>query len=532
MGRSVSYSSSPVRWFQLALLLSLACAARAGTTVINVQTEGAGEIVDTISGTRNLNGAMVWNGSKWIVNNTYAHKYFVDVRDGTRLKDYTTTLIQGNQAGAVTTPYNTVTLTRSLYSYQKTSTTGIFKFNAAQYHFKDTAGREFLLRSRGTGAGTANAFFDIYIKDEQSTVTVLRGDPAWFTYTGTVDQALLQTSTTANKVGDFPTAGGWYFLDLGAGADLGPAGIGASYVFHTSTLVVAASALSAGSTFATDFSFKWMDASGNLQELKFLPYAEGTFTPNNANLPVIGGVISAGAFGGFASIAPGSWIEIYGSNLASTSRAWAGADFTGVKAPTSLSGTKVTIGGKDAALSYISPGQVNAQVPADVAAGPQPITVTTAVGTSPAYAVVVNTRQPGLFAHPAFTIAGKQHIGAVYSNDGNTFVMPAGAVAGIASRPAKPGETILLFGIGFGAVTPGAWAGEIAQQQSTLVEPVSLYVNQSKATLFYAGLVPGAVGLYQFNLVVPTVAASDAVPLTFSQGNVAGTQTLYIAVGK
>ncbi len=79
-----------------------------------------------------------------------------------------------------------------------------------------------------------------------------------------------------------------------------------------------------------------MDSSGNLQELKFLPYAEGTFTPNNPTLPVIsvGGVISAGAFGGFPTIAPGSWIEIYGTNLASTSRAWTGADFNGVKAPT------------------------------------------------------------------------------------------------------------------------------------------------------------------------------------------------------
>ena len=35
-----------------------------------------------------------------------------------------------------------------------------------------------------------------------------------------------------------------------------------------------------------------------------------------------GGVISAGAFGGFTAVAPGSWIEIYGSNLAAHSRSW------------------------------------------------------------------------------------------------------------------------------------------------------------------------------------------------------------------
>lgn len=66
------------------------------------------------------------------------------------------------------------------------------------------------------------------------------------------------------------------------------------------------------------------------------------------NLPSIksSGVVSASAFGQFTSIAPGSWIEIYGSTLASTTRSWTGADFSGANAPTSLDGTKVTIGGQ------------------------------------------------------------------------------------------------------------------------------------------------------------------------------------------
>ena len=46
-----------------------------------------------------------------------------------------------------------------------------------------------------------------------------------------------------------------------------------------------------------------------------------------------GGVVSASAFGAFATIAPGSWIEIYGSNLASDSREWAGTDFNGGEGP-------------------------------------------------------------------------------------------------------------------------------------------------------------------------------------------------------
>jgi hypothetical protein len=46
----------------------------------------------------------------------------------------------------------------------------------------------------------------------------------------------------------------------------------------------------------------------------------------------------------------------------------------------------------------------------------------------------------------------------------------------------------------------------------------------------YDGLAPTAVGLYQFNVVVPSIPSSDTVPLTFALGGVAGTQTLYIAV--
>ena len=62
--------------------------ADAGTTVINVATEGAGDI-QRQTGEINTLGAMVWNGTMWVVNGTYAHKYFVDTRTGDRLKSYT-----------------------------------------------------------------------------------------------------------------------------------------------------------------------------------------------------------------------------------------------------------------------------------------------------------------------------------------------------------------------------------------------------------------------------------------------------------
>ncbi|MCU1259836.1 MAG: repeat containing protein [Bryobacterales bacterium] len=241
------------------------------------------------------------------------------------------------------------------------------------------------------------------------------------------------------------------------------------------------------------------------------------------------GVIGAGNFGALKSIAPGSWIEIYGSNLAADSRGWASIDFNGINAPTSLDGTRVTIGGQAASVDYISAGQVNAQVPQNVAAGTQQLTITTSAGTSAPYSVTVNPTAPGLDAPAAFNIGGTQYMAALFT-DGKTYVLPPGTISGIISRQAKPGETIVIYGVGFGDVTPGIPAGQLVQQMSTLAAEFQLTFGQQPATLSYEGLAPGAVGLYQFNAVVPNVANSDAVPVTFMLNGIAGTQTLYTAI--
>ena len=243
----------------------------------------------------------------------------------------------------------------------------------------------------------------------------------------------------------------------------------------------------------------------------------------------IGAVVSASAFGQFTSIAPGSWIEIYGSGLATVSRSWTGADFNGVNAPTSLDGTKVTIGSQAAFLDYISPNQVNAQVPSNVGTGAVQMTVTNAGVTTPPYTVTITSSQPGLLAPSSFNVNGRQYAVAL-SSDGVTYVLPPGAMSGVPSSRARPGDTISLYGVGFGSVSPNIPAGQIVQQSNTLTLPLQVFFGQTPATLTYLGLAPSAVGLYQFNVVVPNVTASDAMPLIFKLGGVSGTQTLFIAV--
>jgi uncharacterized protein (TIGR03437 family) len=241
------------------------------------------------------------------------------------------------------------------------------------------------------------------------------------------------------------------------------------------------------------------------------------------------GVVSASAFGGFSSIAPGSWIEIYGSNLATTTKSWGTADFNGVNAPTSLGGTSVTIGGKSAFIDYVSPGQVNAQVPSDVGIGPETITVITGSGSSAPYSITVNIVEPGLLATSAFFIGGNQNVVALFS-DGTTYVAPPGAIAGVNSKRAQPGDVITLYGVGFGQVTPNIPAGQIVGQSNTLALPIHVLFGTTAAQLSYSGLAPDVVGLYQFNVTVPNISSSDAVPLTFDVGGVSGTQKLSIAI--
>jgi uncharacterized protein (TIGR03437 family) len=247
--------------------------------------------------------------------------------------------------------------------------------------------------------------------------------------------------------------------------------------------------------------------------------------------PVIRGVISASDFGGFTSIAPASWIEIYGTNLATTQRQlWGGADFNGNLAPTALGGTTVTIGGQAAFIDFVTPGQVNVQVPSGVAPGRQPVVVTTVGGSSIGTPVTVNVVEPGLLAPAVFQFGAGQYAVALFP-DGVTYVLPPGLQSAAPARRARPGDTIMFYGIGFGTVMPNIPAGQIVQQANALQMPFQISFAGVPATVQYAGLVATYVGLYQFNVVVPSVASSDAVPVTFTLGGASGLQqTLLIPV--
>ena len=246
--------------------------------------------------------------------------------------------------------------------------------------------------------------------------------------------------------------------------------------------------------------------------------------------PVIAAVQTAGAYGASSAIAPGTWIEIYGSNLATTqSRTWAGADFNGSQAPTALGGTTVTVGGKNAYVDFVSPGQVNVQVPSGISLGSQPVVVTTFGGPSAPRSVTARTAEPGILAPAVFKLAAGQYAVALFP-DNQTYALPPGTTNNVPTARAKPGDTLILYGVGFGPVSPNIDAGVIVGQTNTLGS-FRAFFSGVEAKVSFAGLVAGNLGLYQFNILVPQVAASDAAPFTFTLGGTAGAQQLLLPIG-
>jgi len=228
---------------------------------------------------------------------------------------------------------------------------------------------------------------------------------------------------------------------------------------------------------------------------------------SNPIKPAITSVNSATDFGAFSNFSPGTWLEVKGTNLSATTRQWAGADFSGSNAPTSVDGVSATVNGKAAFVYYVSPTQINIQAPADTATGPVAVVVKSGSQTSDPVNATEAAIVPGVLAPAAFKIGGKQYLVAQFSD--GVFVGNPNLIAGAAFRTAKPGDVLTLYGIGFGDVTPAIAPGIVVGQQNKVNAQVGFAFGQTNAAISYGGLSPGFVGLYQFNIVVPNVADGD-----------------------
>ena len=217
---------------------------------------------------------------------------------------------------------------------------------------------------------------------------------------------------------------------------------------------------------------------------------EAAFDPESVFLHPAG-VVNAASFGPFtAGVAPGELITLYGANLAPETAAAAVTPL-----PTSLAGVQTLVNDRPAPLLWVSPGQLAAMVPYSTAGPIASIQVVNNGVASKPVTTFVNRSAPGVFAIPPDGVSTAAARHADY-----TLVD--------ALSPAAPGEIVLLYVTGLGAVTPAVADGDAGPvgPLSVVEGSLSVSIGGAPARIHYAGLAPGFAGLYQINCTVPESA--------------------------
>jgi uncharacterized protein (TIGR03437 family) len=222
-----------------------------------------------------------------------------------------------------------------------------------------------------------------------------------------------------------------------------------------------------------------------------------------ANAPVAftGGVVNNATFEG-DTLAPGGIVAVFGDGFATGSPVGAQA----LPLATELGGARVLVNDRAAPVYYVSPNQINFQLPYDTAPGD----------------AVVRVERGGVRGNPVSINVGRaaprilrlnvgDH-GIIVNGDGSFAIPPT---AGLSSRPAKAGETVVMYALGLGATNPAVASGVGAPANPLGVASAGYRVlfgtpgpfgGGVQVTPLYAGLTPNFVGLYQINVTIPADA--------------------------
>lgn len=195
--------------------------------------------------------------------------------------------------------------------------------------------------------------------------------------------------------------------------------------------------------------------------------------------------------------------------------------------PTSLGNVSVTINGKPAYLWFVGPTQINLQAPDDTATGIVSVVVNTPNG-SPASTVVLD------HYGPSFSLFDAKYAAAIVPLSGSTgnsgagydYIGPVGRMT-FPTRPVKAGETLVLYGVGFGPTTPAVPAGQVFSGAAASVTKPVVTIGGTPATVSFAGIVQA--GLYQINIVVPSAGTGDKL-LQATVGGMSTPANVYVTL--
>jgi minor extracellular serine protease Vpr len=235
-----------------------------------------------------------------------------------------------------------------------------------------------------------------------------------------------------------------------------------------------------------------------------------------------GGVVNGASFAS-GPVAPGSYISIFGTGLASTS-----ASATSVPLSTSLGNVQVTFNNILAPLNYVSSGQINAQLPFELTgSSTAQVVVSNGSASSAPQVVQVASISPGIFA-----LGGGQAV--AYGNTDYTFAAAPGAIPGFTTHPAKilDPQTLVILATGLGPVSPAIadGVGDPTTIHNTTTNPVVLVGNVA-AQVVFSGILPGVPGVYQVNIIIQAgTPTGNAVPLQIQMGGITTSNTITIAV--
>ncbi len=239
--------------------------------------------------------------------------------------------------------------------------------------------------------------------------------------------------------------------------------------------------------------------------------------PAGPNLIFSSGIVNPSTYAS-EPFAPGEIVALFGLQLAAPGTV---AQNTGAPPlATTLGSAQVLVNGVAVPLFFVDPLQINFQIPYSFTSG-QTATVQVVAGGTPgnSRSIAITATSPRLLLFP-------NNYGIAVNTDGSLPMPSSQVIPPYVSHPAKPGDVLVIYGVGFGQTSPVAVEGNAANggpslqnAPTTTVDfggPVTLGVT---TTVGYSGLTPTAVGLYQINVTVPEHAPlSNSVAVTATVG--------------